>query len=136
MDMEKNQTNHMKTEDDLLQSILEKRLKKKIDKSKLWLDLFNKHKDFILQSLNQGVSKADLHYAFNEIVKKKYGKAYMIKPNYFYILLKRFLNSLNETLPSKELTSKEKTPISHKEEQNSPDKKTSNLGEFNEGGIL
>ena len=131
MDMKKNQNTHIETENDLLQSILEKRVNKKVNKSKLWLDLFNKHKDFILQSLNQGVSKADLHYAFNEIVKKNYGQAYMIKPNYFYILLKRFLNSLSEAPPSKG-----KTPEPLKEEQNSPDKKTSSLGEFNEGGIL
>lgn len=134
MNTEKNQINPTENEKDLLKSILEQRVKKKFDKSKLWLDLFNKHKDFILQSLNQGVSKADLHYAFNEIVKKNYGKAYMIKPNYFYILLKRFLNSLNEVPP--QLAPKEKTPETPKEEQNSPDKKTSNLEEYNKGGIL
>jgi len=138
-----------------LESIIQKRLEKKIEKSKIWRKVFEEFKDWILQSLEKGVSKADIHYALNEYVKKNYGKQYMIKPNYFYALFKEFFGDIepqkgqqrkvslstseNEPKPeSKTKTPTKPQPVEETDQTKKP-KRTSigeDLDEFNRGGLL
>ncbi len=126
---------------EFLKSIIEERQKRKKAKAKIWMDILLQHKEFIIQSLKSGVSKADIHYALNEFVKRQYGKSYMIKANYFYMLLKEFLNeNLSQTEKNLKPPPKGIKPTAepHKstgEAKDRPDKKTI-LDEHNEGGIL
>ena len=137
--------NQIEDTTEFLKSIIEERQKRKKAKSKIWKDIFLQHKEFILQSLRNGVSKADIHYALNEFVKRQYGKSYMIKANYFYMLLKKFLNeNLSQNEEKENLKSQPKGDKTTKEPQKSngeskdrPNKKTGlDLDEHNEGGIL
>jgi len=138
-----------------LEEIIQKRIQQKTEKSKIWRAIFNEFRNWILQSLEKGISKADIHYALNEYVKKKYGKQYMIKPNYFYVLFKEFFENLESQKEKRKKvslsTSENKTESESKNEtpakpqpvedtdQTKKSKWTSigeDLNEFNRGGLL
>ncbi|GEM_PF-4464255 len=123
---EKNQSETPQNENNvnLLQSLIEKRIKQKQDKAKIWRQLLLEHKEEIMKALQQGATKADIHYALNEIVKRKYGKAYMVKANYFYVLFKEVFGSI----PKSSQKTEKPAPV-EKEKQ-------SDLDKFNSGGIL
>lgn len=118
---EKNQIQHGEEKElnpiEELEEIIQKRLKQKTEKAKVWRDVFTQFRDWILQSLEKGVSKADIHYALNEYVKKKYGKQYLIKANYFYTLFKEYFGNTETTKNNLKKPSK---TISENHKDNSP----------------
>jgi hypothetical protein len=107
--MEENKQTQNREEKELnqiekLEEIIQKRLKHKVEKAKVWKDIFKQFEDWILQSLEKGFSKADIHYALNEYVKEKYGKQYLIKANYFYALFKKYFGNTGTTKKPKRET--------------------------------
>ena len=135
-DLKKNQNSEFEQIEDaesFLEDVIKKRLSQKKAKAKIWEKVISQHKEFILKSLQEGVSKADIHYALNELVKKQYGKAYMIKANYFYMLLKKFLG---DDLSS--FLGKNNVNVNKKEEKSDKNKTVfkNPLDEYNEGGIV
>jgi hypothetical protein len=138
----KKQSEEPQNEDsiNLLQSLIEKRIKERQDKAKIWRQLLLEHKEEIMKALQQGATKADIHYALNEIVKRKYGKAYMVKANYFYVLFKEVFGSIPKSPKKtekpapveKEKSTSQKNPSPGSEEA----EKQSDLDKFNSGGLL
>ena len=138
-----------------LEEIIQKRIQQKTEKAKVWRKVFEEFRDWILQSLERGISKADIHYALNEYVKKNYGKQYLIKANYFYALFKEYFGSIETpkgkqkavSLSTSEIKtkseSKKETPAKpqpvEETDQTKKPKRTSigeDLDEFNRGGVI